>query len=42
MRFTLDGEVIDEVPFEFEIVPGAIDMLVGKGFKDEYTEHQTT
>ena len=42
MRFTLDGEVIDEVPFEFEIVPGAIDMLVGEGFKDEYTDEQTT
>ena len=41
MRFTLDGEVIDEVPFEFEIVPGAIDMLVGEGFKDEYTDEQT-
>ena len=41
MRFTLDGEVIDEVPFEFEIVPGAIDMLVGEGFRDEYTDEQT-
>ena len=41
MRFTLDGEVIDEVPFEFEIVPGAIDMLVGEGFKDEYTDERT-
>lgn len=37
MRFTLDGEVIDEVPIEFEIVPGAIDMLVGARFQDEYT-----
>ena len=37
MRFTLDGEVIDEVPIEFEIVPGAIEMLVGDGFRDEFT-----
>ncbi|HUP77779.1 MAG TPA: hypothetical protein VM260_04390, partial [Pirellula sp.] len=37
MRFSLDGEVIDEVPTEFEIVPGAIDMLVGAGFRDEGT-----
>ncbi len=36
MRFTLDGEVIDEVPIEFEIVPGAIEMLVGPGFRDAY------
>jgi diacylglycerol kinase (ATP) len=36
MRFTLDGEVIDEVPIEFEIVPGAIDMLVGARFRNEY------
>lgn len=37
MRFTLDGEIIDEVPYEFEIVPRAIDMFVGNGFNDEYT-----
>lgn len=36
MLFTLDGEVFDEVPIEFEIVPGAIDMLVGARFRDKY------
>ncbi len=36
MRFTIDGEVIDEVPIEFEIVPGAIYMLVGAGFREKY------
>ncbi len=29
MRFTIDGEVIDEVPIEFEVVPGAIAMHRG-------------
>ncbi len=29
MRFTLDGEVIDEEPINFEVVPGAIEMFVG-------------
>lgn len=32
MRFTLDGEVIDEEPVEFKIVPGAIRMFVGDEF----------
>ena len=36
MRFTLDGEVFDDVPVEFEIVPGAIEMLVGSQFRDKY------
>ena len=36
MRFTLDGEVFDEVPIEFEVIPGAIDMLVGARFRDVY------
>jgi len=35
MRFTLDGEVIDEVPIEFNVVPGAIEMLVGAQFRDQ-------
>jgi len=41
MRFTLDGEVIDEVPIEFEIVPGAIEMMVGARFRDECTAAST-
>ncbi len=32
MRFTIDGEVIDEEPVEFEVVPGAISMFVGDDF----------
>ncbi len=32
MRFTLDGELIDEEPVEFNIVPGAIRMFVGDTF----------
>ncbi len=32
MRFTLDGEVIDEEPVEFNIMPGAIRMFVGDDF----------
>jgi diacylglycerol kinase (ATP) len=30
MRFTLDGEVIDKEPLEFNVVAGAIRMFVGK------------
>ncbi len=29
MRFTIDGEVIEEEPVEFEVVPGAVCMFVG-------------
>ncbi len=36
MRFTLDGEVIDQEPIDFEVVPGAIKMLVGAGFQEKY------
>lgn len=32
MRFSLDGEVIDEEPVEFNLVPGAIRMFVGDTF----------
>lgn len=32
MRFTIDGEVIDEEPVEFEVVAGAISMNVGDEF----------
>lgn len=32
MRFTIDGEVIDEEPVNFEVIPGAIKMVVGKDF----------
>ncbi|TWU22337.1 Diacylglycerol kinase [Novipirellula galeiformis] len=35
MRFTLDGEVIDEEPVAFEAVPGAIRMFVGQDFARE-------
>ncbi|TWU18044.1 diacylglycerol/lipid kinase family protein [Allorhodopirellula heiligendammensis] len=33
MRFTLDGELIDEQPIEFEVIPGAIDTFVGPEFQ---------
>ncbi len=36
MRFTLDGEVIDQEPIDFEVVPGAIKMMVGSGFREKY------
>lgn len=32
MRFTLDGELVDEQPIEFEVVPGAIETYVGSDF----------
>ena len=32
MRFTLDGEVIEQEPVRFEIVPAAIRVRVGAGF----------
>ncbi len=32
MKFTLDGELIDEEPIEFEIVNGAIETFVGSEF----------
>ncbi len=35
MRFTIDGEVIDEEPVEFEALPGAISMFVGDEFWNE-------
>lgn len=38
MRFTVDGEVIDEEPVRFEAVPGAIEMYVGSEFLLEYSE----
>lgn len=31
MRFTMDGEVVDEEPVYFSVVPQAIEMLVGPG-----------
>ncbi|EMI54819.1 diacylglycerol/lipid kinase family protein [Rhodopirellula sallentina] len=33
MRFTLDGELIDREPIEFEVVPSAIRMFVGPDFR---------
>lgn len=42
MRFTLDGEVIDEEPIDFEIVPGAIKMMVGAEFHDQYASHDSS
>jgi diacylglycerol kinase (ATP) len=33
MRFTVDGEVVEEEPTEFEILPGAIEMFVGHQFE---------
>lgn len=32
MRFTLDGELVDEQPIEFDVVPGAIETYVGPDF----------
>lgn len=34
MRFTMDGEVIDEEPVYFSVVPAAIEMLVGADFSE--------
>ena len=36
MRFTIDGEVIDEEPIQFDVVPQAIQMFVGADF---YNQH---
>ncbi|WP_063710205.1 diacylglycerol/lipid kinase family protein [Rhodopirellula sp. SWK7] len=33
MRFTLDGELIEKEPIEFEVIPSAIRMFVGSEFK---------
>ena len=33
MRFSLDGEILDERPLLFEVVPGAIKMFVGSEFR---------
>ncbi|MFG0262553.1 MAG: diacylglycerol/lipid kinase family protein [Novipirellula sp. JB048] len=35
MRFTLDGEVIDEEPIDFEAMPAAIRMFVGEPLERE-------
>jgi diacylglycerol kinase (ATP) len=40
MRFTLDGEVIDELPLAFDIVPGAIRMFVGDDFLRSVEDQQ--
>lgn len=32
MRFTMDGEMVDYEPLQFEVQPGAIEMLVGPNF----------
>lgn len=37
MRFTIDGEVVDQEPVEFEVVPGAISMYVGSQFLVEHS-----
>ena len=42
MRFTLDGEVIDEEPLDFSIVPGAIRMFVGDDFLRSIEEERAT
>jgi diacylglycerol kinase (ATP) len=36
MRFTMDGEIIDEEPVQFDVVPGAIRMFVGPGFLQSF------
>jgi hypothetical protein len=33
MRFSLDGEILDESPLLFEVVPDAIKMFVGSEFR---------
>lgn len=38
MRFTIDGEVIEEEPVEFEAMPGAISMYVGEAFWQEFQQ----
>ncbi len=32
MRFTIDGEIIDQEPVEFTVVPHAVEMYVGSNF----------
>ncbi len=39
MRFTLDGEVIDQEPVQFDVVPGAIRMYVGANFLLEHQQN---
>lgn len=34
MRFTVDGEVIDQQPVVFDVVPAAIEMFIGDDFRD--------
>ena len=33
MRFSLDGEILEESPLLFEVVPDAIKMFVGSEFR---------
>lgn len=40
MRFTLDGEVINEEPLDFNIVPSAIRMFVGDDFMRSIEEER--
>ena len=42
MRFTMDGEVIDEEPLDFNIVPGAIRMFVGDDFLRSFEENRVS
>ena len=37
MRFTIDGEVIDEEPVQFEVIPGAIRMFASSQFWVEHS-----
>lgn len=40
MRFTIDGEIIDEEPVEFRALAGAISMFVGDAFWQEHQQRQ--
>jgi diacylglycerol kinase (ATP) len=40
MRFTMDGEIIDQEPVEFEVMPQAISMFVGSRFLMEHVSLQ--
>ncbi|MGV3483177.1 MAG: diacylglycerol/lipid kinase family protein [Planctomycetaceae bacterium] len=40
MRFTIDGEVIDEEPIQFDVVPHAIRMFVGPEFYEQHEQQR--
>ncbi len=42
MRFTIDGEVVDQEPVQFDVVPAAISMVVGSQFLIENSNRLAT